>query len=919
MALKFTQKNPSGSGTGGTYDHSLLVNRGLPDQHTIESITGLREALAKKYEKPLSGIPKADLAFDVATLSDIDNLRKTDIYNLNELVQNILTEIIDARGDKDTLREYIDSKVSYDDWSGNGGTGSYDGSDVGYPLYQEFRAKADQTVFDFTQEYRVGTRQLEVYLNGLRMVIDSDYIETSGTSIEFTFPMEEGDHIIAMVRSIISSGLHEEYVAEAGQVKFTLSNPYAIYQNILQVYRNGVLQRKGRDYRELTQFVIEFYNKLEEGDTITFHQAGSTDPIAGVILESEIGRLKMSNAQMSMIVQELTGNETLWMLDMYVDTFITNNAFDTEASFDFILEDGTIKTGETHINKDTYEEFRLGITAGTDYSSLSDRVVLSNTNGGSEGNTFTAPIDRPVSRDSYQATATIILPNRSTIRLLAEKVEMSNVYLHIEQEHVKTDRTVEKFSTDFMDLDGAISNFMYDVYDDEAHIVFTHTNASNQTAIYYFTATATEFSTPKQITEYVDLADNASISASEDLVVIVFDSERIQSGIRNIEFVTKRKEWSGVTHITSDTSFHSRRPDVVISGSDFYVVYDTTNINQLNENIWMTKVDKNGVMAHKVITALDFANIDAKIAIGTDGTFRIAWLSNRLSANKGVDFAFVYGNGDISGTRTIMSPSSSLICEDIVLAVDYQNVSHVAFIANEQNTSITNIVYSYVTETNVVTNYGNIIADSVYSVKSPSIAVIGDSLIVSGNTTKKYYYAEKSLANYLASGYYTIEFDGLSSNTRWLEFIKTDYTPAGTSIEYEIRVSNDRYMWSAWEDVDVLLTGERIGQYVQMRAHMHSNYFVTPEILSLCLRCEPEMIRVQTVPNNIDKDIQNCIVMANYTGDIKFFVSRDGGETFVEAILERTTNLLGTPSTQSLVLRAEIQKGSTLQSWALIW
>lgn len=919
MALKFTQKNPSGSGTGGTYDHSLLINRGLPDQHTIESITGLRDALAKKYEKPLSGIPKTDLAFDVASLSDIDNLRKTDIYNMNELIQNIITEIVDARGGKDTLREYIDSKVSYDDWSGNGGTGSHDGNDVGYPLYQEFRSEVDQTIFNFTQEYRVGTRQLEVYLNGLRMVVDSDYIETSESSIEFTFPMELDDHVIAMVRSVISSGVHEEYVATAGQKRFTLSNPYAIYQNILQVYRNGVLQRKGRDYRELTQFVVEFYQGLEEDDAITFHQAGSTDPIAGVILESEIGRLKMSNAQMSMLVQEISGNEATDLMDMYVDTFLTNNAFDMENSFEFILEDGTIKTGETHIVKDTTEEFQLGIAAGTDHTSLSDRVVLSNTNGGSEGNNFSVPVARPAGRDVYQTAATILLKNRSRISLFAEKVEMGNVFLHVKQELVHPDRTVEKMSVDYLDLDGNISNFRFDTNGNEAHVVFTHTNDTNQTAIYYFVATATTLSVPKQVTEYVDMADNASVAATDELVVIAFDSERVQAGVRNIEYVTKAEEWSGVIHVTSDTTYPSQRPDVILSDTDIHIVYDTVSVDLLDANIRMTRIDRTGVMTNKVITALAFDNTHARLARGTDGIFRVVWLSNRLSTNKGVDFAFIYSNGDISGTRTVMSPSSSTMCEDVSIVVDYQGVAHIAFVANEKNTAITNVVYSYVTENNVVTNYGSIIHDDVYDVVDPSVTVIGDQLIITGHTDTQHYVAEKSLANYLASGFYTTEFDGLSSDTIWKEFTKIDYIAPGTQIEYEIRISNDRYTWSGWEPISYLESDVLVGQYAQIKAHLKSNYIATPEILSLCLRCEPNMIRVQTKPRNINKDIQNCIAMADYTGEIHFFVSRDGGETFVDATLDRTTNLLGTPSTQELVLRAEIQKGSTLKSWALIW
>ena len=919
MALKFTQKNPSGSGTGGTYDHSLLINRGLPDQHTIESITGLREALSKKYEKPLSGIPKTDLAFDVATLRDIDNLRRTDIFHLNEMVENIVKEIKDARGDKDTLRQYIDSKVSYDDWSGNGGTGSHDGNDIGYPLYQEFRSAAEQTIFNFTQEYRVGTRQLEVYLNGLRMVVDSDYIETSGSSIEFTFPMELGDHVIAMVRSVVSSGLHEEYIATGGQTKFTLANPYAIYQNILQVYRNGVLQRKGRDYRELTQFVIEFYKGLEADDTVTFHQAGSTDPIAGVILESEIGRLKMSNAQMSMLVQELSKIETTQMLDMYVDTFLTSNAFDLENSFEFILDDGTIKTSETHITKDTTEDFMLGISAGTDHSTLSDRIILENADGGSEGNSFATPSSKPVKRSHYQATASILLPNRSRIHVYAEKVEMGRVFLRIEQEMVKYDHTVEKKETNYLDLDGSILNIHFAVYGDEAHVVFTHKDTTNKTAIFYFHATATSLSVPEQITDYADAADNASIVAKEGKVAITFDSERIQSGVRNIEYVTKTDKWSGITQVTSDIVHPSQNPDAVFAGDDLHIAYETTSATLLYKNIQIAKVSQAGLITHKVVTALNFDNVKPKIELGEDGIFRIVWLSNRSSTNKGVDFAFIYANGDISGTRTIMSPSSSMTAKQVILALDYQGVSHIVFVANERNSSINNIVYANVTENNVVTDYKSIVNDTVFNVVGPSITLIGDQLIVTGHTEAKHYIAEKSLANYAASGFYTVEFDGLSVDTIWKQFIKIEYIPSGTEIEYEIRVSNDRFTWSSWKDIASLTTKSMVGQYAQIKAHLKSKHVATPEILSLSLRCEPNMVRVQTNPRKIDKDIQNCIVMADYVGDIKFFVSRDGGRTFIDAILDRTINLLGTPSTQALVLRAEIQKGSELKSWALIW
>ena len=623
--------------------------------------------------------------------------------------------------------------------------------------------------------------------------------------------------------------------------------------------------------------------------------------------------------QMSIVIQDITGNEDTSLIDMYVDTFLTTGAFDMDKSFDFIHKDRTIYTGETDITKDTYEEFQLGISAGTDYTTLSNRVVLANTNGGSEGNKFSLAKSLTMRRPKPQATGTIVLANRSRILLTAEKVEMGRVYLHIKQQHVHPDRTVTENQMDYLDFDGDISNIAHAVHGEEAHIVFTHKNDAGQTAIYYFSATSTEVSLPKQVTEYVDYADNATVVIDKDMLVIAFDSERIQSGVRNIEYVTKKDLWSGIIHVTSDTTHDSKNPSVLLHDKQIHIAYDSFLVDNVNENIRLTKIDQSGAMTHQNITSLGFANVKPQMTAGTDDIIRIAWLSNRLSDNKGVDFVFIYSNGDISGTRTVMSPTSSMYCTDVRIAIDYQNITHVIFVSNEQNTSITNIVYSYVTENNVVTEYGNIIKDDVYSVVSPSITLNGDELIVSGNTNSKFYQTFKSLANYLASGYYTIEFDGLSPDTKWLGFTKIDYIPAGAGITYQVRVSNDKYLWTDWKDASLVTRDKLSGQYLQMRAHMTSAYHSTPEIHELRMRCEPNMVRIQTVPRKIDKDIQNCIVMADYEGDIKFFVSRDGGDSFIETMLDRTTNLLGTATTQNLVLRAEIQKGSLLKSWALIW
>jgi hypothetical protein len=56
--------------------HNLLTNLNVPNQHPIEAIIGLKEALEHKYEKPATGIPKTDLGFSAATEEEITALEK---------------------------------------------------------------------------------------------------------------------------------------------------------------------------------------------------------------------------------------------------------------------------------------------------------------------------------------------------------------------------------------------------------------------------------------------------------------------------------------------------------------------------------------------------------------------------------------------------------------------------------------------------------------------------------------------------------------------------------------------------------------------------------------------------------------------------------------------------------------------------
>lgn len=84
-------------------DHDQLLNRDIPDQHTIDSITGLREALASKTDAPATttslGVIKVGenltitedgiLSVDVASQAEADNTKPITSAAVNTLVGNV--------------------------------------------------------------------------------------------------------------------------------------------------------------------------------------------------------------------------------------------------------------------------------------------------------------------------------------------------------------------------------------------------------------------------------------------------------------------------------------------------------------------------------------------------------------------------------------------------------------------------------------------------------------------------------------------------------------------------------------------------------------------------------------------------------------------------------------------------------------
>lgn len=918
MALKFNNKAKNGSSGQGTYDHNLLVNRGLPDQHPIESITGLREALNRKYEKPFSGIPKTDLAFDVVTRHDLDTFRNTEILNISNDLTMLALEILEARGDKTTLKEYIDTKVSYDYWSGNGGVGHNGGAQVGYPLYEVHSASEEQTLFSLTKTFQKGTHQLEVYLNGIRMIEDDDYIEVDDHTIQFLFPLEKDDKVLFMVRSIIYSGLHEEFIATEGQTSFILSNPYAIYENRLQVYRNGVLKRKGRDYQEINNHRVDFLYPLKEGDLITFHQAGATDPIAGTIMESEIGRIKINQAyQMMNIVKALNISQTDYV-DMYIDTFINDTNIDKERSLTYLHKDDGIYPTSTWLTANTFEKYQNALFSGVDIETYRDRIILSNSSGGSEinsFNTYEAVFDENIIYDN-----TVVLTNkRCEVHLASIQMPAGYTELQAKVYNEQGTNTYTIQSTDGLFLG---INAVSDIYG-RIHIVYHEQGSSFGVARVFYTVLDSNGTLISQQCVSDESFDSIApdIAILDDTVYIVFSSKRVHSNVFNIDYITiKNNIKSGIQGLTLNSTHESLNPSIDV-GKDavVHIVFETKAYNGTHKNIQYLQMKDDIITYSSYITEEDFDNVTPHIAIDSKNVARIVWRSKRLSANYGVDYCAIV-NRSKTMVKSVMEGTITLNFGSPRIYIDYEDIAHIVVHANEKIKDKNSILYTTIYPDHSITPYENIAYDMTLSFNDPDIFIVGDTIAVSFYDGKMAYRIHKSLANYNTFGQFSIIFDSRSEDSIWNEIKINAITPEDTNIEVDYRLSNDRTIWTSWKSQDKLIHEYNTGRYIQISIKLHSsNHLSTPEVLSINAFCEPLWTEIYSVPKPSTKTVTSAIVIGKYEGNVEFFISRDNGKTFLPAQIETSVNLSATPDGRDVVICARIKKDSHLISWGVVW
>lgn len=143
---------------------------------------------------------------------------------------------------------------------------------MGAGLYEVYKATANQTIFPLIGSYRPGRYELEVYVNGVRQMLNSDYTETNMNTVTFSSPLDADDEVMFIVREVRRTSMHQEFIAIDGQTDFALSSPYHVGLNTLQVYENGMLLRVGDDYEEVSDTLVRLKEPCLAGIKITFKE-----------------------------------------------------------------------------------------------------------------------------------------------------------------------------------------------------------------------------------------------------------------------------------------------------------------------------------------------------------------------------------------------------------------------------------------------------------------------------------------------------------------------------------------------------------------------------------------------------------------------------------------------------------------------
>lgn len=140
-----------------------------------------------------------------------------------------------------------------------------------------------QKIFKSKKPYEVGSNNLQVMLNGLLMMKDTDYTEVDNYTIEFLDGLKEDDYVLLVYSGSSNENvvLVENIIIEESNRYVKLSMPFEKDVNAIKVYLNGIfvspeIENIKGDYIEHDDSTIKFNFDLDEGDRVIVRYESAT-------------------------------------------------------------------------------------------------------------------------------------------------------------------------------------------------------------------------------------------------------------------------------------------------------------------------------------------------------------------------------------------------------------------------------------------------------------------------------------------------------------------------------------------------------------------------------------------------------------------------------------------------------------------
>lgn len=269
--------------------NSIVIKEKQLEKSIKDSLILARSA----YQKPEEGILLEDLAPEVKYAIENQPTDYDYVYWREPVtIEEMLPLENNRHGDVRLVMEPISIFVwdaNLNKWSMLGfdstpSTGEVVGHNpvIAKSVVSELFAEDGQTKFIIEHPYDVGTNQLEIYLNGILVLKGIDYEELDNHTINFLYPLQEDDYVLASINAGYSGATHnvESIVINETSNKRIVRSVHAFDPDgtTLRVFLNGIMVEFGPegDYVEVDQNHIKFNYDLVEDDRVTLRVSGSS-------------------------------------------------------------------------------------------------------------------------------------------------------------------------------------------------------------------------------------------------------------------------------------------------------------------------------------------------------------------------------------------------------------------------------------------------------------------------------------------------------------------------------------------------------------------------------------------------------------------------------------------------------------------